>query len=56
MGGVLETGSKSGSQPSHLIRPDLLPYQMARDRIVESGDASAVSQRETGPAREPWHL
>ena len=25
-------------------------------RIVESGDASAVSHVETGPFREPWHV
>jgi|RhiMetdeSRZDD1v2_1073273.scaffolds.fasta_scaffold713590_2 hypothetical protein len=29
---------------------------MASLRVMESGDASAVSQVETGPAREPWHL
>ena len=29
---------------------------MACHRIVESGDASAVSHRETGPTREPWHF
>ena len=39
---------------SDVIRPDLHSYQRACDRIVESGDASAVSHRKTGPAREPW--
>jgi len=28
----------------------------ALHRIVEAGDASAVSHVETGPFREPWHL
>jgi len=39
-----------------LIRPDLHSSQRACDPIVESGDASAVSHRKTGPAWEPEHL
>ena len=31
------------------------PFQRAGDRMVESGDVSAASQRKTGPVREPWH-
>ena len=41
---------------SDLIRPDLHSSQRACARIVESSNASAVSYRKTGPAREPWHL
>jgi transposase len=39
-----------------LIRPPLHPAERVCDRMVESGDASAMSQRKTGPIREPWHL
>jgi hypothetical protein len=46
-------GLEKGFTTIHLIRPDLHSAQMAYDRIVKSGDASAVSHRKTGPPREP---
>jgi hypothetical protein len=52
----VETGRKNGAHPDRVMRADLNPYQMACHRMVESGDASAVSHRETGPTREPYHV
>ena len=56
MGLRWETGRKNGCEPYRVMRPALNPCQRASLRVMESGDASAVSPRETGPAREPWHV
>ena len=59
-GGDRRVGVRDGLEKwfttSDLIRPDLHSSQRAYDQIVESGDASAVSHRKTGPAWEPKHV